>query len=130
MAQLSQGPCFLVTVSSYVRRKLESRRGGSDVAGRGLSGGVSMAEGVAPPLAERNRAAWVWASSAGADELRPRFKLLRASFRAADDCELVPVGCALDLGRSEFGGPWSKQTVHEAGRPSVTMRGVGPWRSQ
>lgn len=87
---------------------------------------------VAPELEDRKRAArWACASSseAGADELRPRLSFFRASFRATEDCGFDTGGCALVLGRpSAEGGiaPSSKHTVHEEGRPSVTIRGVGP----
>lgn len=50
MAQFSHGPCFLVTVSSYVRRKLESRRGCGGPWG--LPGGVSRMEDGRCPFVE------------------------------------------------------------------------------
>lgn len=50
MAQFSHGPCFLVTVSSYVRRKLESRRGCAGPCG--LPGGDSRIEDGRCPLVD------------------------------------------------------------------------------
>lgn len=95
-----------------------------------------MADGVAaaPELEVRSSAAlcaWASCSEAGADALRERLRFLKASLRAAEEWDVGPVACALDRGRASAGSmPSSQQMVHGAGRPSVTIRGVGPWRSQ
>lgn len=92
IAQLSQGPCFLVTVSSYVLRKLESSRGGCDPSG--LPGGVSnTAEVLLPFLAGAAR----WAPECCCDwdpcpasEASATLRLRRAAVTAAALCE---AGC-------------------------------------
>lgn len=89
-----------------------------------------MTVGVAPAfeLEFRNsafRCACASCSEAGIEALRERSRFFNASLRAVEDA------CALDRGRlSAVSAPSSKQTVHEAGSPSVTIKGVGPWRSQ
>lgn len=137
MAQLSQGPCFLVTASSYVLRKLESRRGcGAEAgAGRGLSGGVSMADGLADTAVFEDRSKAARCACASRSDVvsasEPRSRFFRASFKATDEWDVALSVRAFVRGPSSDGGtPSSKHTVHEAGRPSVTMRGVGPWMSQ
>jgi hypothetical protein len=82
MAQLSHGPCFFVTVSSYVRRKVESRLFG---VCSGLPGGVSSAEAEVawlPIIEERvivARRAFTSCSEAGTETLRAILRLRSAS---------------------------------------------------
>lgn len=141
MAQFSHGPARFVTLSSYVLRKLlDSRRGaGCSDTLRGLSGGVSMADAegreevlAAGDEALRSSAArdiWASCSDMEREEFRwPCMFILRiASAMAAVAC---PTELGTEVGALVGGRSWSsassKHVEQGAGRPSVTINGVGP----
>ena len=121
--------------------------GGSEII-RGLSGGVSIADPEMSGALARSSAVrcdWASCSDAGTDELRGLAKLMLRSalVRASVEVEVgVELGIACECewvvavrGRPfppsiVNGATWSKQDWQGTGSPSVTMRGVGPWRSQ
>lgn len=127
-AQFSHGIALFLSFSSYVLRKLESRRflfapcSICKAVTLGLSGGVSIVAGSSCVLV------WLWKAercdpfSLSEDEefalLAPRPRPAKLSTRA-DKCELV-------LGRLVLWVPSSKHDEQSTGRPSVTINGVGP----
>lgn len=91
---------------------------------------------VAIFCALNNAARCVFASCSGmvAEELRaaPRFIFCRESFtavRGPGDI-IAPGDVALDRGRGESTRCSSQHRGHETRKPSVTINGVGPCRSQ
>ena len=97
MAQLSHGPCFFVTVSSYVRRKLESGRDCVGYGGRGLPGGESSTDAeeatVGSPRVEL-RWGWEYGSDVGVEAPREMFRSRRASVTWVVEREAAGLGVA------------------------------------
>ena len=129
-AQFSHGIALFLSFSSYVFRKLESRRWmfgllkvcpACNVAARGLSGGVSMIAVESCDLA--------WTSG----HCDPFFlsecegvglEVLPTPIKPKPCCRFLD--CELVLGRLECSASFLRHGVQSTGRPSVTINGVGP----
>lgn len=126
-AQFSQGMALFLSFSSYVLPKLESRRLAIPpprAVTLGLPGGVSTTGDTGDLIP----AAWIptlapfsWSEDVEV-VLLPRLVMLSRPSEGLRDREP-------ELGRRVL-TPSSKHDVQPAGRPSVTINGVGPWVSQ